>query len=119
MRLRATTIGALNLFRTEPGPIGEDDLSTARAFADVATIAILQHQAATDARAINKQLTHALNARISIEQAKGSIAGLVRALLGPHAIAAASVMASTATAAESAPGGDAEVTGIEGGRRAR
>jgi GAF domain-containing protein len=74
MRLRGTTIGALNLFQAESGSLSDADLSGARAFADVATIAILQHQAADDARTINAQLNHALNSRIVLEQAKGMLA---------------------------------------------
>lgn len=74
MRLRGTTIGALNLFRTRADELDGDDLATVRAFADVATIAILQHQAADDARVLNGQLNHALNSRIVIEQAKGMLA---------------------------------------------
>jgi AmiR/NasT family two-component response regulator len=50
------------------------DLEVAQAFADVATIAILQHRAAQEAQVINEQLTHALNSRIVIEQAKGMVA---------------------------------------------
>jgi GAF domain-containing protein len=74
MRLRGTTIGALNLFQTEAASMSDSDLSGARAFADVATIAILQHQAADDARTVNEQLNHALNSRIVLEQAKGMLA---------------------------------------------
>ncbi|HUS62107.1 MAG TPA: GAF and ANTAR domain-containing protein, partial [Acidimicrobiales bacterium] len=74
MRLRGMTIGALNLFRADTGGMGTDDLSAARAFADVATIAILQHRAADDARTVNVQLNNALNSRIVIEQAKGMLA---------------------------------------------
>lgn len=74
MRLRGTTIGALNLFRTASSSLDDTDLSAARAFADVATIAILQHHAAVDARHLNDQLNHALNSRVLIEQAKGMLA---------------------------------------------
>ena len=74
LRLRGRTIGALNLFRVDVGPLSAGDLSAAQAFADVATIAILQHQAAVDAREVNDQLTHALNSRVIIEQAKGMLA---------------------------------------------
>ena len=74
MRLRGTTIGALNLFRTDSSPLGDADVSAAQAFADVATIAILQHQASLDARTVNTQLNHALNSRVLIEQAKGMLA---------------------------------------------
>ena len=74
LRLRRRTIGALNLFRVDESPLGDGDLSAAQAFADVATIAILQHQAAVDAREVNDQLSHALNSRVIIEQAKGMLA---------------------------------------------
>jgi GAF domain-containing protein len=74
MRLRGATIGSLNLFRAGEGVLGEDDVVAGQAFADVATIAILQHRAAAEAQALNNQLSHALTSRIVIEQAKGVIA---------------------------------------------
>lgn len=74
MRLRGSVVGALNLFRVGPGEMGTADIEVAQAFADVATIAILQHRAAQEAQVINEQLTHALNSRVVIEQAKGMIA---------------------------------------------
>jgi len=74
MRLRGQTIGALNLFRAGDGSLTEADMITAQAFADVATIAILQHRAVSEAQAVNDQLNHALNSRVVIEQAKGMVA---------------------------------------------
>jgi GAF domain-containing protein len=74
MRLRGVTIGALNLFRTETGTLEESDVVAARALADVATIAILQHRAAIQAHLLVDQLNHALNSRVVIEQAKGVLA---------------------------------------------
>jgi GAF domain-containing protein len=74
MRLRGQVIGALNLFRTETGSLTPDDVAIAQALADLATIAILQHRAATEAHVLNDQLSHALHSRIVIEQAKGVIA---------------------------------------------
>jgi GAF domain-containing protein len=74
MRLRGSVIGALNLFHVEPGEMVEADVEAAQALADVATIGILQHQAAVDANVINDQLNNALNSRIVIEQAKGVVA---------------------------------------------
>jgi GAF domain-containing protein len=74
MRLRGTTIGALNLFQADSSGLSDADLSAVRAFADVATIAILQHRAVEDAHTVNAQLSHALNSRIVIEQAKGVLA---------------------------------------------
>jgi GAF domain-containing protein len=74
MRLRSQVIGALNLFRSEPGALNDDDVLAAQALADVATIALLQHRTAIAAEVVNQQLTGALNSRIVIEQAKGIIA---------------------------------------------
>ena len=74
MRLRGSVIGALNLFRIERGALRPADVEVAQAFADVATIAILQHRAAREAQVVNSQLTNALNSRIVIEQAKGMVA---------------------------------------------
>jgi GAF domain-containing protein len=74
MRLRGQTIGALNLFRAEQGGLEEADVVAAQAFADVATIAVLQHRATIEARELNDQLSEALNTRIVIEQAKGVLA---------------------------------------------
>src|SRR5688500_15657987 len=74
MRLRAMTIGAINLFREDEGDLTEADTVVAQAFADVATIAILQHRAAMEAQVVKEQLNHALNSRIAIEQAKGMLA---------------------------------------------
>lgn len=74
MRLRGDVIGALNLFRTEPGEIGEADVVAGQALADVATITILQHISLLESQLVNEQLNHALNSRIVIEQAKGVIA---------------------------------------------
>jgi len=74
MRLRGSVIGALNLFRSDLGEMVPSDIEIAQAFADVATIAILQHQAAQEAQVLNEQLTHALNSRVVIEQAKGMVA---------------------------------------------
>jgi GAF domain-containing protein len=73
MRLRGRTIGALNLFRTELGFLYPDDVVVAQGMADVATIAILQHQSSVDAITLNDQLSRALTSRIIIEQAKGMI----------------------------------------------
>jgi GAF domain-containing protein len=78
LRLRGNVLGALNLFRAEPGRLARSDVTTAQALADVATIAILQHQAAREAQALTEQLRAALDSRIAIEQAKGVIAERAR-----------------------------------------
>lgn len=73
LRLRGTTIGALNLFHKESGDMHTEDIHAAQALADVATIAILQHRAAFEAQLVNNQLNQALNTRVVIEQAKGMV----------------------------------------------
>jgi len=74
MRLRGSVIGALNLFHAGKGGMAQGDLDAAQALADVATIGILQHRASLEAQALNDQLNHALNSRVTIEQAKGVLA---------------------------------------------
>jgi GAF domain-containing protein len=74
MRLRGVVIGALNLFRTDEGLLDEADVVAAQALADLATIAIIQHRAAIQTHLVVDQLNHALNSRVTIEQAKGIIA---------------------------------------------
>lgn len=73
LRLRGRTIGALNMFRTDQGTLDGTDVMAAQALADVATIAVIQHEAAVDAQTLNLQLSQALHSRITIEQAKGKI----------------------------------------------
>lgn len=74
LRLRGQILGALNLFRVEPGRLEAQAVIQAQALADVATIAVLQHRATIDAQVLTNQLQFALNSRIAIEQAKGIIA---------------------------------------------
>lgn len=74
MRLRDQTIGALNLFRVDDGRLEDQDVAAAQAFADVATIVILQNRAIVEASVVNDQLRRALQSRVVIEQAKGVIA---------------------------------------------
>jgi GAF domain-containing protein len=82
MRLRGSVIGALNLFQQSAGIMPQADLDAAQAFADVATIAILQHRATQEAQILNEQLNFALNSRVVIEQAKGMIAERRRVNMG-------------------------------------
>ena len=74
MHLRGNVIGALNLFREDVGEMSREDVEIAQAFADIATIAILQHSAAREAQVLAQQLSHALNSRVVLEQAKGMVA---------------------------------------------
>jgi len=74
MRLRGSVIGALNLFSIEASALVEGDIVAGQALAAVATIAIIQQREVSEARVVNDQLSHALNSRVVIEQAKGVLA---------------------------------------------
>ena len=74
MRLRETTIGALNVFHTGTGRLSAHDTALAQALADIATIAILQRRALSSSEELAGQLQTALNERIVIEQVKGLLA---------------------------------------------
>lgn len=71
LRLRGQVLGAMNLFRLEPVPLTRDDVATAQALADVATIALLQNRTLDESHVVTDQLHEALNSRVAIEQAKG------------------------------------------------
>lgn len=73
MRLRHATIGALNVFSVGQTPMDEADVLVAQAFADLATISVLQQRAVADSQHLNEQLSQALTSRILIEQAKGVV----------------------------------------------
>lgn len=74
LRLRDQVIGAMNLFRAEPGAIPADATAVAQSFADVATIGILNMRALARSEQVAEQLQIALTSRIVIEQAKGALA---------------------------------------------
>ncbi|MEO5877908.1 MAG: ANTAR domain-containing protein, partial [Streptosporangiaceae bacterium] len=74
IRLRDQTLGAMNLFRAEPGTVSADTIAVAQALADVVTISILQERATRESALVVEQLQSALNSRVLIEQAKGVLA---------------------------------------------
>ena len=74
MRLRDQVIGALNLFRADPGPFDAADLRLGQALADVATIGLLHERNVRRSETVAEQLQGALNSRVIIEQAKGKLA---------------------------------------------
>jgi hypothetical protein len=74
MRLREQVIGALNLFRADPGDFAPADVRVGQALADVATISLLHERSMRLSDTLNEQLQTALNSRVVIEQAKGKLA---------------------------------------------
>lgn len=74
MRLRQEVVGALNLFGQRPAEMASDDVRVAQAFADIATIAILQERLVREHEVLATQLQTALDSRVVIEQAKGVLA---------------------------------------------
>jgi GAF domain-containing protein len=74
MRVHGTTVGALNLFRSESGRIWDDDLPVGQGMADIAAIALLQERSLRESRGLVDQLHGALSSRVVIEQAKGVLA---------------------------------------------
>lgn len=74
LRLRDDCIGALNLYRESTGEFYDQDVRLAQAFADVATIGILQERKVASAERRAEQLQGALESRVLIEQAKGIVA---------------------------------------------
>jgi transcriptional regulator with GAF, ATPase, and Fis domain len=74
MRLRDDVVGALNLFQAGDEPIDPHQRRLGQAFADVATIGILQRRTVHRSALLAEQLQFALNSRVVIEQAKGIVA---------------------------------------------
>jgi len=75
LRFRDVTLGALNLFSVTQARMSEPDAIAVRAFADLATLSIVQHRASVEAQRVNEQLSAALASRVVIEQAEGVLAG--------------------------------------------
>jgi len=74
MRVRGTTVGALNLFRSESGAMWDRDLPVGQGMADIAAVALLQERSVRESRGVVTQLQGALSSRVVIEQAKGVLA---------------------------------------------
>jgi GAF domain-containing protein len=75
MRLRGQVVGALNLLGDiHAPPISEAAVPIAQAMADIATIAILTDRLARSRDLLAGQLQAALDSRVMIEQAKGTLA---------------------------------------------
>lgn len=76
MRVRDQVIGALNIFGHEALAFDASEVRLVQALADVATLAVLHEPTLARDGSLSEQLQAALNARITIEQAKGALARL-------------------------------------------
>ncbi len=74
LRLRGTSIGAINIFDPRHREITSHEATIIQAFADVATIGILQERLVSDGAVLTTQLNRALATPVVIEQAKGIVA---------------------------------------------
>lgn len=74
MRLRAQTVGSMNLFHVQPGALPESATRIAQSLVDVATIGLIQVEAGRRCEILVAQLETAVDTRIVIEQAKGVLA---------------------------------------------
>jgi GAF domain-containing protein len=74
MGRRSDIIGAVGVLATGDHLLTRTDADLARALADAAAIAILQHRALRHSIETSRQLQHALDSRVCIEQAKGAVA---------------------------------------------
>ncbi len=74
LRLRDEVIGAMNVFDTSLHEMSPTESNLLRAFADAATIGILQERTVKQKSDLSIQLQAALNSRIAVEQAKGIVA---------------------------------------------
>jgi transcriptional regulator with GAF, ATPase, and Fis domain len=76
LHLGNDVLGALNTFRTtEQAEMTPADQLLQQAFADLATIGLVQQRALRRRTVLAEQLQTALNSRVVIEQAKGVLAG--------------------------------------------
>lgn len=82
LRLRDDVIGALNMFRAEPGDFDSADVLAGRAMADIATIGIMHERVIREAELRAEQVQHALDSRVAVERAKGVLAERHRLSLG-------------------------------------
>jgi GAF domain-containing protein len=71
MQWREHRLGTLNMYYVTGGPLTLERVRRARTLAQIATIGILQELRYEDTLKLARQLQHALDSRVVIEQAKG------------------------------------------------
>jgi transcriptional regulator with GAF, ATPase, and Fis domain len=82
LRVRADTVGALNVFRGSDEPFSDDEMEIAQAMGEVAAIALIQERALREHNLLTGQLQAALNSRVIIEQAKGMLSEYLNVTVG-------------------------------------
>lgn len=75
MAINARRLGALNVYNTDLRQWTDDDIDLAWVLANMATSYVLHASRYAEAQRVNEQLQHALTSRVTIEQAKGLLAG--------------------------------------------
>jgi hypothetical protein len=70
----AVRLGALNLYRDQPGPLSDEQYADARVLAGVAAQAVLAIQAQAPPGMLAAELDHEANFRFVVHQASGMVA---------------------------------------------
>lgn len=73
LQVGAARLGVMDVYRTDPGPLGHDVVALATSFADLATDALLDGQEGSDDGTLGGDLGHALEYRSEIYQAQGML----------------------------------------------
>jgi hypothetical protein len=82
IRHRAATIGMVNAFATGYADLTPDDVEVGGAMAQMAAIGVLHQRAMLGRQTVIEQLEHALDARVTVEQAKGVLSERFEISLG-------------------------------------
>lgn len=76
MRFDDEIVGAVNLYDRDPRPLTQEQIEVGETLADVATSYLLHAAEVDQLRGTTRQLQHALQSRVVVEQAKGFVAAL-------------------------------------------
>lgn len=82
MQVGATRIGALNLYRDQPGPITDDQHADALVMADVAAQSVLLLQAGAPAGVLAAELEAGGDFKVLVHQATGMVAAQLNVAVG-------------------------------------
>lgn len=82
LRVGAVRLGALNLYRDQPGPLTDEQHADALVLADVAAGAVLALQAHAPADRLDAQLVTSADFHLVVHQAAGMVAGQLNVPVG-------------------------------------